>query len=198
MADIEQQPQQGMDPTPVMPGGEMNTAPPQGAGYGGGVPSEEFTPFGWVKTPKGILRLIEFLFSMIIFGTMADVSGYDSFSQFQFSVAVGAMLFIYTFCLILCYIGRKTVERYCLYMPPIELTMDGIFTILLLAAGAAVAAKCNEDNYLGSGKSICDVAPTKTKNNIQASAAFNFLAMFCMMASTFLSYKENAAEEAKR
>lgn len=88
------------------------------------------------------------------------------------------------------------VDRYCLYMPVIELAFDGIFCVMLLAAGASSASKCNED--LGGGITICKDATSKAKDNLKASIVFAFFTLIAMIASTFFSYKENAEEERKK
>jgi hypothetical protein len=192
MADLEQQ------HPPVMPSG--NTHEPyanQGAAHGDATSS----PIGWLKTPRGILRLVEFLFAIISFGAMSDASMYDHESSFKFLVAVGVMIFIYTIVLIVTYIFEPKVTALCVYQPVIELGLDGIFCVLLLAAGAAAAAKCNEKNS-DTGYSICnlpdDFYGKHNKDNIKASIVFTFFNLICFAASTFFSWRVNANEEAKR
>lgn len=131
-----------------------------------------------------------------LFVCLDSFNGWDNFSQFKYLVATGVLVFVYTFVLIFVYIFRRTIEQRCLYLPPIELALDGIFCVLLLAAGAAAAQKMNAD-YIGD-QSILDLVSSGQKSNLQASVVFTFFNLLCFIASTFFSYRENAAEERKR
>jgi hypothetical protein len=99
---------------------------------------------------QGVLRIIELLFSVVIFATMASVGGFGNFSSYALEVAVGALIFIYVFVLIITYFLHAYVQGACTYQPIIELVFDGIFIILLLAAGIAAAVQCNAAYYYGS------------------------------------------------
>lgn len=168
---------------------------PPSASYGD-AQSQEFSPWSWVKTPKGALRIVEFILSIVMFATMADVENFDVRSEFKYMVACGVIVWLYVTIMMILYICRKTVDRYCLYMPIIELVFDGIFCVMLLAAGAASASECNADQ--GFGSTICKDAPTKVKDNIKASIVFAFFTLIAFIASTFFSYKENVEEERKK
>lgn len=191
MADLEQQQQ----PTSVVPAaGE----PYHQDNNSGTAPAAEGPSWTWIKTPTGILRIVEFLFAIISFATMADVSGFDEYSQFKYLVAIGVIVFLYTLTLVVVYIFRSAIERKCLYLPVIELAMDGIFVVLLLAAGAAAASRLSETLDGTEGQNILDGASSRNKSNLQASVVFTFFNMICFMVSAFFSYRANAAEEAKR
>jgi len=162
-------------------------------------PDDGLAPWGWLKTPKGWTRLAEWLFSVIMFATMADVNGFDNYSEFKYQVACGVLVWLYVTTIMLCYIFRRSVERHCLYMPVIELAFDGIFCVMLLAAGAAAASQCNKDiGPPGFSVKLCSDAPTTIKNKLKSSIVFAFFTLLAMIGSTWFSYKENVAEERKR
>jgi len=135
-----------------------------------------------------------------MFATMADVNGFDSESEYQYQVACGVLVWLYVTAIMLCYIFRRSVERHCLYMPVIELAFDGIFCVMLLAAGAATASKCNK-NLAPSGFGTvkwCSTPSSTITNKLKSSIVFAFFTLIAMIGSTWFSYKENVAEERKR
>lgn len=189
MADLEQQQTSVVPPT-------HDAYPP--AGNGG----DFYSPWAWIKTPRGILRMVEWLFSIVSFACMANVGdGWDTFSDFKFLVAVGVLAFLYTMVVMITYICRPSVDKCCTYQPPIELALDGILCVLLLAAGAAAATAENKKRYDypdGSTKSYLDLVDGSHKSNLQASIVFTFFNLVLFIVSAFFSYRENAAEERKR
>jgi hypothetical protein len=150
--------------------------------------------FNVLGTPRGILRLVEILFAIIAFATMADQTGFDSVSEFQFVVAANVLAFIFAFILLLVYIFQDKVDLMCLYTPIIELVGDGILTLLLFIAGIASAVKCSKSVATGpnSDTTIC-----KTYNLVAASVAFTFLTFALFAISTYFSYRLNVEEERK-
>jgi hypothetical protein len=85
------------------------------------------------KFAISLVRQYAFAFASLC--VCSDVTGYDKFDQFKFEVACGVLVFIYTLVLMAVYTFRPSVERMCLYLPVIELVLDGVFCVLLLAAG---------------------------------------------------------------
>lgn len=100
-------------------------------------------------------------------------------------------------CIIVVYIFRRKIEQSCLYLPIIELALDGILCVLLFASSVDSAVKCNESIDLGAAGSTSICSAADKASNIKASIAFGFISFVCMLASTFFSYKENVAEEKK-
>ena len=68
--------------------------------------------------------------------------------------------------------------------------------VLVFFFPAATAAQCDKD--LGGGFSICEDGPQKVKDNMKASIVFSFFLLACFIASTFFSWRDNAAEERKK
>lgn len=123
--------------------------------------------------------------------------GWDNFSAFQYLVGVGVIVFIYTLFLFVVYTFRDRIERSCLYMPVIELAMDGILVVLLLAAGAAAAARLQKD-VGGSDTKLVDAISSHAKANSEAAVVFTFFNMLLFIGSAYISYRENVAEEGKK
>lgn len=151
-----------------------------------------FAAFG---TPRGILRLVEIVFAIIAFATMADENGFSAFSQFSYLVAANVIAFVWAFFIVLVYIFQDKVDNACLYTPIVELVTDGIVTLLVFAAGCAAATKCNDKIDLGpfgGSTTIC-----KESGHVTASVVFTFFTFLLFAVSTFLSYRSNVAEEKK-
>ena len=176
--------EQGTYGAPPTSGGAVsyeNNNQPQGGstggagGGGGGV-------IAVLTSPPGILRAAEWLFTIISFGAMADLNGYDTISSFKWAVAAGVMTWLYvsTFLVIaiMDFYSRYPGLRF------FEVVLDFVFSIIMLASGAATAAKCNEDI---AGKKLCDFSGG---DKAKASAAFAFLTFFCLLISLFFSYKK--------
>jgi hypothetical protein len=152
--------------------------------------------FAIFKTPRGIFRLFELLFSIIAFGAMADVNGFDTENDYKFLVGMGVLAFIFSFIISLVYIFQQRVDSCCLWTPVIELCADGLLTILLFAAFVASIVRCNKKIQFGSQSfSACD--DSNDKDNLKASIAFTFLDFVLFGLSTWWSYKLNIEEEKK-
>jgi len=133
-----------------------------------------------LTSPDGILRMVEWLFAVISFGAMADQTGYSSFSQFQFAVAAGVLLWIWTMVQLTFYIFDLAGKNPMLHL--VEFAGDAVLAIFEFAAGIAVAAKCNQT--IGSHAGCTGV------HKPQASAAFAFLAFFALLGSLFFDFKK--------
>jgi len=134
-----------------------------------------------LTSPDGILRLVEWLFAVISFGAMADYTYFSSISQFQFAVAAGVLLWLWTMVQLTFYIFDLAGKNPMLHI--VEFAGDAVLTIFEFAAGCAVAAKCNQKMFGGS--SLCS-----SLHKPQASAAFAFLAFFALLGSLFFDFKK--------
>ena len=150
--------------------------------------------FANLSSPRGVLRLIGLLFSIIAFATMADVTGFGQESSFGYLVAANVLAFIWCFVIILIYIFQSEVDLICLYTPIIELVGDGLLVLLLIIAGCAAAVKCTESQPTQNGgtSTFCSYYP-----NIAASVAFTFLNFAVFIIASWFSYKLNVEEERK-
>jgi len=149
------------------------------------------------KTAKGILRITEWWFSLLMFSLMADVPGYSTFSAFQFIVAAGVIAWVYTMAMMAIYIWKGRVEGGFPYMHFLEFFMDLTLTLFMFCGGIAAAARCNShvgDVYQVGGIridgtfKICDSA--RKKNNIIASVVFTWFNFLAFGVSTFFTFME--------
>jgi len=127
-----------------------------------------------LTSPDGILRCVEWLFAVISFGAMADQSGYDQFSEFQFLVAAGVLTWLWTMAMLSCYIFDLAGSNPILNL--VEFAGDCLWALFEFVAGIVAAKKCNDYS--------CSVG------KIQAAAAFAFLCFFALLGSAFFSYKK--------
>jgi len=176
----QQYPQQ-YDQSPQYIGGQP--APPQtysqpqpGQSKASGLSGESFKRV--LTSPDGILRLVEWLFALISFATMASATGYSSFSQFQFLVAAGVITWIWTMAMLTFYIFDLASKNPVLYL--VELAGDFVLVVFEFAAGVASAAECNTRNGL-----LCDGV-----GDAKAAIAFAFLTFFVLLGSMFFDWKK--------
>jgi len=180
----QQYPQQ-YDQSPQYIGGQP--APPQtysqpqpGQSKASGLSGESFKRV--LTSPDGILRLVEWLFALISFATMASATGYSSFyssfSQFQFLVAAGVITWIWTMAMLTFYIFDLASKNPVLYL--VELAGDFVLVVFEFAAGVASAAECNTHNGL-----LCDGV-----GDAKAAIAFAFLTFFALLGSMFFDWKK--------
>jgi len=139
-------------------------------------------------SPDGILRLLEWLLTVISFGAMSDQTGYSNFSEFQFLVAAGVLAWLWTMVMLTFYIFDMHATKPVLNL--VEFVGDLLWAFFEFVAGIAAAARCNKtvftDPVTGTTYHTCDHEADKAK----AGTAFAFLACFALMGSAFFSYKK--------
>lgn len=164
-------------------------------------PSKHIPPAGGLSLnmkvftmPKGILRLIELVLTLIAFSTTSSVSGFSNSSQFSFVVAANVIAWVYVLFLCVCYIFRDKVDDVCFWLPIAELVLDGLMTLLLLIAGAVGIDYGNKSQCVTVN--VCN-APFdfSDANPIKAGCAFSILAFAAFAVSVFFDYKEHRALE---
>jgi len=181
MQDVNVQP----DGTAPQPTYSEYPAQPQAAPASSHAGSEEegLTNLGAYKrvftSPQGICRAVEWLFAVIAFGTMADLTGYDSVSEFKWDVAANVIIWVYVFVMLFTYVLKA---QWPSLKHLVELILDGVMFVFAFAAGIAVAKKCDEDVF---GKKLCDYTGG---DKARASAAFSFLGAFVLCVSAFFSF----------
>jgi len=192
----EQQPQQQQYPqqyeqSPQYIGGQP--APPQtysqaqpGQSKATGLSGESFKRV--LTSPDGILRLVEWLFALISFATMASASGYSSFSQFQFLVAAGVITWIWTMAMLTYYIFDLASKNAILHL--VELAGDFVVVVFEFAAGVAAAAECNTHPCSITGVPVCDSLLCDGVGDAKAGIAFAFLTFFALLGSMFFDWKK--------
>lgn len=133
-------------------------------------------------SPYGVLRLLEFLFALVAFGTMADQSHYSDQASFGFLVFTGAVAWLFIMFMLLAHIFDIHSRFSWLYL--VEFGLDVLFALFAISAGIAVTYKCNRE--IGdTGVKFCSEFFKKSR----ASAAFSFLLGFSMLGSSFFSFK---------
>eukprot|EP01137_Pigoraptor_chileana_P000216 Opistho-2@36014 len=143
-----------------------------------------------LATPRGIVKIVEVLFTIITFGTVADSSclSYDfpfssafasSFiDRSNFIVAAGVIGFIFALITLVIYVFA--LDRMPAIFNKIEMVFSILWAFILLLAAALWAAKLSDVS-----SSICEVS------KMRAGAAFGFLSMFTFIASAALIYKSD-------
>lgn len=131
------------------------------------------------RTPKGMLRLVTFLLSLISFACGAAFP--HSAGAFNFLIAANVLAWLYTIGMIFAYGFRKKLETMCGVMPMVEFAGDGILALFTFIAAATSASLCNND-----WSSECN-----KEGVIGGAIAFSFLTAFAFIALMVLSYMEN-------
>jgi len=138
---------------------------------------------GIFMTVRGAVRLVELLWSIIMFGAMADQQGFDSFSQFQFVVAAGVLTFVYLLFVITVHLA--SLEERIPSFNLVILVNDCFWCFMCFIAGCVAAAECDKtvDIFQASVK-VCQFGAGKAK----AGIAFAFLTAFTFPISIYYSY----------
>ncbi len=134
-----------------------------------------------LKSPWGITRCVEILCAIIMFGTVADVDGFDSFSQFQFCVAMGVLAFMYALAALFVVSSGFLVS---IFAPIVEFACDASFSFFTFLAGILTAAK-----FAKSIQPIEDIAPSKVVNNLRSGAVFAFFTSLAFLFSSIVSFR---------
>lgn len=147
--------------------------------------------------PKGILRVVEIVTSIIAFGAMASETGsvngflpsngYQGYSEWQFLVAANVLAFVFAFVFCICYVFRQRIDLLCFFFPIFEWTMDAILCLLVFLASVMGAHRC--DNLQFGTK--CGDMPTSDKNNVIASIVFSFFTFAILLALNVFDYFEH-------
>jgi hypothetical protein len=139
-----------------------------------------------VTSPDGILRLLEWLLTVISFACMADLKGYSTYSEFEFLVAAGVLAWLWTMVMLTCYIFDFHSTKPVLNL--VEFVGDLLWAFFEFVAGVASAARCNktfEIPILNISQKTCEGV-----DKPKAAAAFAFLACFALLGSAFFSFKK--------
>lgn len=142
---------------------------------------------GALRTPKGMLRIIQWVFSLIAFSTMAAVGSHLTGSA-AYVLACNVMVWVFSIVLIMAYICRDRVDLAFPMMPAAELLYDGVFLVMVLAAACAGAADCasNCSTYQSLGMN---------KGCYITSIVFTWFLWITFVWSTYLSVRENQIGE---
>jgi len=141
-----------------------------------------------IKSVKGIMRLLAVVFSLISFSTMAAAHRSRNYNSFEFVVGICAATFVYSICMLLCYYKRMAVDLRFPFLPIFELVVDGIFAVVLLAAGADSAAKFSK--YAGQ-----QTDGTNSHALIISGIFFVWILFGVVGFTLWLSFKENREGE---
>eukprot|EP00123_Amoebidium_parasiticum_P001280 comp12330_c0_seq1/m.7189 comp12330_c0_seq1/g.7189 ORF comp12330_c0_seq1/g.7189 comp12330_c0_seq1/m.7189 type:complete len:187 (-) comp12330_c0_seq1:449-1009(-) len=142
------------------------------------------------RNPTTTLRVVEILFSIIVFGCIADKCKPSDYCVFNDSGACNFGIFVGVFSLLLTFVFIGTD-----YTGPIFGSMQRLFGMLELAVTATttllwtiafvyMADQWRKDQGPPSFLGITHW-PTGTVNNAQAAVVFAFFSVFAWMGSTY-------------
>jgi len=183
-----QQPQEYYQQQPQQYGQPQTYAQPQ-------TPGNAVTGFNTasinrvVTSIDGVLRIVEWLLSLIAFSVMANLT---VASAFQFLVAANVIIWLWTMVMLVFYLldlGGKNPKMHL-----VELIGDCVLVIFAFAASVATAVKCNSTLCLDPvlTTSFCELSVkfcTGTSQP-QAADAFAFLTFFALCGSIFIDIKK--------
>ncbi len=143
-----------------------------------------------IKSPKGIVRLVLWFFSLLAFSIMASFKYYKGSGPWEFVVAANVLAWLCSTAFIAIYYFRDRVDRidFCANFPIIEFALDGVLFLLTFVAACTAASKCAASGW----NLLCD-DDTHSKGGI----AFSFLTAFTYVGAIFLSWRENRRLEAQ-
>lgn len=142
------------------------------------------------RSPRFLSYAVGWLFALIAFSCMAsqkdglngmdsdcgeDGCGFDSYTEFQYLVAVGVLYWILSSLYMVGYLLKKRTTDFQ------ELVTCALVNLLVFVAFCAGAAKC-EDEY---DKTVCDGA-----TNAQAAVVFTFFLWLAATGSCFFIFKD--------
>jgi hypothetical protein len=173
---------------------------------GGGVGVSDTSVF---KTPRGVLRIIQFIFSIVALACTAGVSGFGSTSWFAMMVGSGCLTMIYSCAIIILYFAMKTNNGH-FYNLPLEMSGDIISALLSGTAGVGNViygltstvpgyglnynnGSTYPSSYYYSTK-IFDFAST---DPVKASCAFAFALFFAFCSSVYLTFSYSKLRNAQ-
>ncbi|CAF1256287.1 unnamed protein product [Rotaria sp. Silwood1] len=167
----------------------MNTSS-EAQAYGAGRAGSAFDPIGFIKKPQVILRIVAWVFSIIVFGCIAqegyadDTCRYNGSNACGYGVGIGVISFILT----LAFTGID------LYFPNIsnvktrktivlsELVLSGILVFLWFIGFCYMTDQWRkEDNK--------DKEGWNGRNSVQSAIAFAFFSILIWAALTFFAFR---------
>jgi len=136
------------------------------------------TPAGeGIASFLGILRIIQWVFSLIAFACMAgrDTSQVPLDAASAYLLAVNVIIFVYTSVLLVLYLMNR------LGLSPLwEFTLDFALWFAILGSASVVAGECN---------TFCN-SSFKGNGALLASIVFSFFVMLAFVPSTWLNYRK--------
>ncbi|XP_032816786.2 synaptogyrin-3-like [Petromyzon marinus] len=174
----------------------MDVTGATGGAYGAGMAGGVFDPVGLMKQPQTIMRVVNWVFSVIVFGCISN-EGYvstnsspDLYCVFnrngnacRFGIAIGAIAFLASSALLLL----------DLYFPQISSVKDRrkvvIFDMAFSAAWSFLWFVCFCFLTNQWQKTSADVAPSYSHDSARAAITFSFFSIISWAASIFFAFK---------
>ncbi|XP_045214490.1 synaptogyrin-2-like [Mercenaria mercenaria] len=175
--------------------------PSQPQAYGAGMAGGSFDPVSFIKRPQVILRIVSWVFSIIVFGCISAGGYYRDHCQMRDSGACGYGIGIGVTAFLLC-IGFLIIDvlfdnmssvQHRKYAVLADLVVSALWTFLWFVGFCFLT-----DQWRRRDDMKQYVAPHgHGKDNIQASIAFSFFSIFTWAALAFFAfrrYREGTSE----
>jgi hypothetical protein len=111
----------------------------------------------------------------------------DDYSNLQYATVITGIMLFYTVGMLTLYAFRRCCGLFKARLwILVELVIDGLLCVLLLAAASASAATLNKAPFSDAGEEG-SILPETQKYQLQASVGFAFLSLILLLPSTFIS-----------
>ncbi|KAH3872986.1 synaptogyrin-3-like [Dreissena polymorpha] len=167
--------------------------PSQPQAYGAGMAGGEFDPVQFIKRPQVILRIISWVFSIIVFGCISAGGYYDHKCQMNDSGACGYGIGIGVTAFLIC-IGFLILDgmfdsissvQYRKWAVLADLVISGMWTFLWF-----VGFCFETDMWRRTSQSSDALAPNgHGRDNVQAAIAFSFFSILSWGVLTFFAFR---------
>jgi len=139
-----------------------------------------------LKRPRGYLRIIEFVTSLVIFASVSSLSGYSKYAEFSVLVLIGVLDWLFSIFMLTSNVAPHVLRPWMFnWMGIIEFLGDCVAVVLTFLITVIAANKCGDEQEWGSA--LCDGAGFK---KIKVGMAAAFLTAFAFLLNAALSYHD--------
>eukprot|EP00730_Choanoeca_flexa_P009556 TRINITY_DN12670_c12_g1_i1.p1 TRINITY_DN12670_c12_g1~~TRINITY_DN12670_c12_g1_i1.p1 ORF type:complete len:232 (+),score=20.06 TRINITY_DN12670_c12_g1_i1:103-798(+) len=157
-----------------------------------GIMGAPLDPIAFVSQPTTVLRLIEFIFAIIVFGVISDGGfshGKSVFNQndgaANFGIAVGVMSFLASSASLIISFLDKTSSMFTQHralIAKIEVAIDGFFALMFFVAAIVLAANWSKVDSVAKKH-----AAKRHVNAAHSAIVFSFFSWLAYCGSLFFS-----------
>ncbi|EDQ85723.1 uncharacterized protein MONBRDRAFT_38736, partial [Monosiga brevicollis MX1] len=154
--------------------------------------------------PATILRIVELIFAIIVFGTLADNGTIklgdkegsifnNKMPPLNFGIAIGVLGFLDAtawLCVSFLHHTSGLLKPYKPTVNYVRIGLDFFFSLMFMIAGAALAAQWNKVS-----SDAKDAIGSKYLNAARTAIAFSFFLWLLYIASAYFSYTELSEPE---
>ncbi|XP_076337077.1 synaptogyrin-like [Tachypleus tridentatus] len=157
--------------------------------YGAGLAGSQFNPINFVQRPQVILRVLCWLFAVIVFGCISaegwieDKCSYNSNSNAcNFGVGIGVIAFLLSIGFIVLEgmfenISSVKIRRRAVLL---DLAISAIWGFMFFVGFCYLSDAWRKSNYPKGGYGV---------NNLRAAIAFSFFSIFVWAGCAFLAFQ---------